>query len=245
MKFVTKFDKLIPYLTEEDIFNIGAVCKAFNKPCLEKLEEINSQKLSKDEKELEIINTNPDGTKLITEFSLGKGAKKALESLNEKNHKDYFEKEQVPGESIVLTYRILFQLINKEKDMLKEKNDEKFWKLFRENILKNSENGIGNYIQDEFKNLDFSEENIHRLNLLCEGQEERLGPLNIGKRDNTAKFICFVIKEALEYIKIIIGSNRNKKINISEVYKKYLEYIINKRKENQIKLDDYHRNHDN
>ena len=237
MKFVTKFDKFSPYLTEEDIYKIGTVSKAFNKPCLEKLKEINEQKLSKEEKELELINTNADGAKLITEFSLGKVAKKAFESLNEKIHKDYFEKEEVPGESIILTYRILFQLINKEKDILKENNNEKFWKLFRENLLKNSENGIGNYIQEEFKNLDFSEKNIHRLNCLCEGQEERLGPLNIGKKDNTAKFICFLIKEALEYIKIVIGTSRNKKLNNSEVYKKYLEYIINLRKENQTKVD--------
>ena len=124
--------------------------------------------------------------------------------------------------------------MNKEKDVLKEKDNEKFWKLFRESMLKHSEGGIGQYIQNEFKNLDFSEENIHKVYMLCEGEEEKLGPVNIiSKKDLTAKLICFLIKEALEYIKIVIGVNKTKKVSISEVYKKYLEYIIKKRKKNQ------------
>ena len=233
MKFISILDKFSPYLTDQDIYSIGKTCSKFYKPCLEKLKEINSQKLSKEQKELEAINTGNE--KLLTEFTLGKVAVKALENLNQKEHSDYFQNEKAPDDAILLTYRILYQLINKEKDILNEKNNDKFWKLFRENILKNSEKGIGDFIQNEFKNLDFSEQNIYRLNCLTEGQEERLGPINIGKKDNTAKFICFLIKEALEYIKIVIG--KSKKVSNSEVYKKYLEYIIKKREENQKKLE--------
>ena len=233
MKFISTLDKFSPYLTDQDIYSIGKTCSKFYKPCLEKLKEINSQKLSKEQKELEAINTSNE--KLLSEFTLGKVAVKALENLNQKEHSDYFQNEKAPDDAILLTYRILYQLINKEKDILNEKNNDKFWKLFRENILKNSEKGIGDFIQNEFKNLDFSEENIYRLNCLTEGQEERLGPINIGKKDNTAKFICFLIKEALEYIKIVIG--KSKKVSNSEVYKKYLEYIIKKREENQKKLE--------
>ena len=233
MKFISILDKFSPYLTDQDIYSIGKTCSKFYKPCLEKLKEINSQKLSKEQKELESINTGNE--KLLSEFALGKVAVKALENLNQKEHSDYFQNEKAPDDAILLTYRILYQLINKEKDILNEKNNDKFWKLFRENILKNSEKGIGDFIQNEFKNLDFSEENIYRLNCLTEGQEERLGPINIGKKDNTAKFICFLIKEALEYIKIVIG--KSKKVSNSEVYKKYLEYIIKKREENQKKLE--------
>ena len=235
MKFVSTFDRYYPYLNDEDIYTIGKVCKKFSKPCLEKLKEINAQKLADEEAEYETIITDD---KYITEFSLGKAAAKAIDSLNDKHHVEYFKKEQPPNEVILLTYRILYQLINKEKDILKEKNNEKFWQLFRESMLKHSEGGIGHFIQNEFKNLDFSEENIYRLHLICEGQEERLGPVNIiSKKDITAKFICFLIKEALEYIKIVIGVNKNKKVSISVVYKKYLEYIIKKRKENQAILE--------
>ena len=218
MKFITNFEKYSPYLTDLDIFTLGKVCKKFNKPCLEKLKQ-------KIEKELETINK--EGIKL-TELTLSKVATKALASLNEKNHMEYFQKEETPEDIVILVYRILLQLINKEKDILNEKDNNKFWKLFRENLLKNSEKGIGDYIQNEFKNLDYSGENIHKLKIMCAGNEEKLGPVNIGKNDPTAKFICFLIKEALEYIKIFIGSNKNKKVNNSEAYKKYLEYLINK-----------------
>ena len=88
------------------------------------------------EKELETINT--EGIKL-TELTLSKVATKALASLNEKNHMEYFQKEETPEDIVVLVYRILFQLINKEKEILNEKDNNKFWKLFRENLLKNSE----------------------------------------------------------------------------------------------------------
>ena len=128
--------------------------------------------------------------------------------------------------------------MNKEKEILKEKDNVKFWKLFRESMLKHSEGGIGQYLQNEFKNLDFSEENIHKLYKLYEGQEKKLTPINIiSKKDLTGKYIIFLIKEALEYIKIDIGASKTKKISISEVYKKYLEYIIKKRKENQAKIE--------
>ena len=110
--------------------------------------------------------------------------------------------------------------------------------LFRENILQNSEKGIGNYIQNEFKNLDFSVENIHKLYLLSEGKELELGPINIiNKKDYTAKLISFLIKKPLEYINIIIGTNKYRRAYIGKEYKKYLEYIIKKRKDNQTIIE--------
>ena len=228
-----KFDTFSSFLTEQEIYSIGKTSKKFRKFCLEKLKEINTKKLSKEQKELESINTGYE--KLLTELTLGKVSKRCIVNLNEKDHTEYFQNEKAPDEAILLTYRILYQLINKEKNILKENNKEKFWRSFRESMLKNSEKGIGNFIQNEFKNLDFSKENIYRLNCLTEGQEERLGSIYIGWKDKTAKFISYLIKEALEYIKIFIG--KRKKVPNSEVYKKYLEYIIKKREENKKKLE--------
>ena len=235
MKFISTLDKYSPYLKDEDLYEMGKVCKKFYSPCLGKLKEINEKKLSNEETEYKTISSEE---KLINEFVLGKAAAKAVEGLNDNQHIEYFKKEQAPCEDIILTYRILYQLMNKEKEILKEKDNVKFWKLFRESMLKHSEGGIGQYLQNEFKNLDFSEENIHKLYKLYEGQEKILTPINIiSKKDLTGKYIIFLIKEALEYIKIDIGASKTKKISISEVYKKYLEYIIKKRKENQAKIE--------
>ena len=232
-KFISKLDKYCPLLKEEDIINLSKVCKNFSKPCFKKLKEINEQNLSREEKELETINK--ENQPLLTKFNLGKAAYKAIEALNDRYCIEYFKKEEIPDSDVLLLYRILYQLINKEKDILKVKDNAEFWKLFKEHLLKNSENGIGSYIQEQIKNFDFSEENIKTIYNLCEGKEERLTPLIIGKKDNTAKFICFLIRETLEYINISLGTFKIRKK--SEVYKKYLEYIINKRKKNQQKLD--------
>ena len=124
-----KFDTFSSFLTEQEIYSIGKTSKKFRKFCLEKLKEINTKKLSKEQKELESINTGYE--KLLTELTLGKVSKKFIENLNEKDHTEYFQNEKAPDEAILLTYRILYQLINKEKNILKENNKEKFWRLFR------------------------------------------------------------------------------------------------------------------
>ena len=157
--------------------------------------------------------------------------------MNNKIHTEYFQKDEIPNNNIILEYRVLYQLINKEKDILKVPSDIEFFKLFKEHIVKSSEKGIGDFLQNEFKNLDFSEENIYKIHCLCAGKEASLSPANIGKKenDNPAGYINLLIKDPLEYIGINIGSGKSKKYG--EIYKKYLENIIKKRKEDEQKLD--------
>ena len=116
--------------------------------------------------------------------------------------------------------------------MLKVSNDAEFWKLLKEHILKNSENKIGDYLKNELTKSDFSPENIDKVILLCRGKEEKLSPVN---KENTSGFIFFLVKHTLEYIGISI--DKSKKLPNTEVIQKYLEYVINKRKENDKKLD--------
>jgi hypothetical protein len=235
MKFTSSIDKYAPYLTEKDLMKIASVSKEFSKAFLPKVKEINNNKLSKEEKELESIKAE----KPAGEFTIGRLGLKAIENLNDKTHIEFFKKDEIPNFSILVEYRILYQLINKEKDILKASNNEEFWKLFKEHLIKNSEKGIGDYLQNEFKNLDFSEENINKIHLLCEGNEEMLSPANIGKKekDNPAGYINLLIKDPLEYIGINIGTAKNKKLCNSGPLNKYLEYIIKRRKENAEKLD--------
>ena len=234
-KILYFLDKYSLFLTNKDLLTIASVSKKFSSTFLPKLKENINLKLSKEEKELESITT--DNIKLLTEFKLGKLGEKALGGLNNKIHIEYFQKDEIPNNNIILEYRVLYQLINKEKDLLKVLNNIEFYKLFKENIVKSSEKGIGDFLQNEFKNLDFSEENIYKIHCLCEGQEASLSPANIGKKenDNPAGYINLLIKDPLEYIGINIGSGKSKKYG--EVFKKYLEYVIKKRKEDEQKLN--------
>ena len=235
MKILSNLDKYASFLTNKDLLIIASVSKKFSSTFLPKLKENINQKLSKEEKELESITT--ENVKLLNEFKLGKLGEKALGSLNNKIHTEYFQKDDIPNNNIILEYRVLYQLINKEKDILKVSNNIEFYKIFKEHIVKSSEKGIGDFLQNEFKNLDFSEENIYKIHSLCEGQEASLSPSNIGKKenDNPAGYINLLIKDPLEYVGINIGTGKNKKYG--EVFKKYLEYIIKRRKNDEQKLD--------
>ena len=211
---------------------ISKVSKEFGKAFLPKLKDYNNQKISKDEKELETIKGDD---KKAPAFSLGKAVIKVIETLNDKSNIEYFKKDEVPNEYIVLIYRIIYQIINKEKDMLKVKNNNEFCKSFKEHIIKNSEEkGIGEFLKNELSNLDLSPENVDIIYSLCEGKEEKLNAIN---KEGADKSIFFIIKNILEYIGISLGNAKNKKLPNNEVYQKYLEYIINKRKENVKKLD--------
>ena len=233
MKFLSEIDKCRPFLTDSDLLKISKISKEFSKNCLPKLKESNNQKMSKEEKELEDLNAN--SANLQNELTFNKLFSKSIENLKSKEDPDYLKKDEVPNEYVLLIYRILLQLINKEKEILKVKDNKEFWKLFKECIIKNSEKGLGAYIENEFKNLDFTEENIYKIYCLFEGKETKLDPAIISNMDKTAGLVIFSIKEALDFIGIHIGKNEKKPENVP--YKKYLEYIINKRKENEQKLD--------
>lgn len=164
----------------------------------------------------------------ITQFTISKIGIKAIETLNTSKELEYFQSDEMPGQQILLIFRVLYQFINKEKEILEVKEDNQFWKLLKENIIKNSDKGLGEFLQNEFNNIDYSVENIHKIHCLCEGKERLLNPMAIPKKDNAPKFISLLLKELLEYIGINVGNKAETKCN-HEIRQKYLEYIIKKR----------------
>ena len=90
-----------------------------------KKKELETQ-ISEYEKRLEELKSkhqNEDLTKEPPPFVLAKGAAKALTLLNEDIYFKLFEKNEYPISDIILIYRIYFQLLNKEKDIINTKND--------------------------------------------------------------------------------------------------------------------------
>jgi hypothetical protein len=232
MKILNEIDRYYPFLTGEELLTFSKVSKQFSKTFLPILKKYNNEKIANEEKELEEIKKEE---KKISEFKLGKAVLKAIESLNDKNNLEYLKNYETPNEYVILLYRIAFQLINKEKDILKIKDNNEFWKLCKENIIKNSEEkGIGEFLKNEFSNLDFSPVNINTIYSLCEGKEEKLMPL---KKEGVDGLIFFLVRYTLEYIGINIGNAKNKKVRANDTFQKYLEFSINKRKENSNKLD--------
>ena len=231
MKFLSAIDKYSPFLNEKEIIKIASVSKQFTTAFLPKFKE----KISEKENELEAMKA--DKSNFTNEFAIGKFGLKAIEKLNEKSIIDYFKKDEVPNEQVLFIYQIFYQLINKEKDLLKVKDNNEFWKLIKDIINKNSEKGVGEYIKNELKNIDCSIENISKIYKLYD-EQKIINPLNIAKSDNIAGLVFIPVREALEYIGIIFNMpGKTKKIVNNDVLQKYNEYLINKRKEIAQKLD--------
>ena len=94
-----------------------------------------------------------------------------------------------------------FQLLNKEKDIINTKNDNEFWDKVKKYF---SEKGkIGILLEQQFKELDFSNENMLSLNNLCEGKTNKLTLVYYSKLCPTTGLFVFVVKDALEYIGIL------------------------------------------
>ena len=166
--------KFAPFLTYSELLKVASISNEFKKESLPKMKEMNNQQLEEEKKELEALKANP--TNPITQLTLTKIAVKAIESLNNSKELEYFQSDEVPTQQILLLLRVLYQFINKEKEILQVKEDSQFWKLLKENIIKNSEKGLGEYLQNEFNTIDYSTENIHKIHCLCEGKEKILNP---------------------------------------------------------------------
>ena len=225
-KKILKLHEFAPFLTYSELLKVASISKAFKKNCLPKIKEMNKKHLEEEKKELEALKAN--STNPITQFKLSKIALKAIECLNYYEYLEYFKSDEVPTQQILLLLRVLFQFINKEKEILEVKEDNQFWKLLKENIIENSEKGLGVYLKYEFYDIVCSVENIYKIDCLCEGKEKILSPIAIPKKDNTPKIISILVKELLEYIGISVGIKDEKRCN-QEIRKKYLEYIIKKR----------------
>ena len=165
-------------------------------------------------------------------FTLSKGSIKALELLNSESYNKIFKEKKLekPKDSIILIYRILFQLIDKE-ELVEIKNDKLFWEKTRNFILGNNEGKTGNFIKDYISEFDFTYKNIYKLKKLVIGNEDKIRPLIYENICKTTSFITFVVKDSLEYCGII---HNNKKTMPSIVFD-YLENL----KKNIHRAKDY------
>ena len=79
----------------------------------------------------------------IPQFNITKGAKKAIELLNDPVHFKFFSDAVYPlNEDLLLAYRIFFQLINRE-DISQVKDNKMFWALMCKYFAESAEAKIG------------------------------------------------------------------------------------------------------
>ena len=167
---------------------------------------------------------NEDYDFLNHAFSLSKDSLRALELLNSEAYNNIFKEKILKDgkNSIILIYRILFQLIDKE-ELVELKSDKKFWEKTRNFILDNNKGKTGNFIREYISEFDFTYKNIYKLKKLIRGNEDKIKPLIYEKICKTTGIITFIIKDSLEYCGIIF----NNKKTMPNIVINYLENTKN------------------
>ena len=153
----------------------------------------------------------------MTPFALTRGALKAIDLLNENLYNKIFTDGNVPIDDIILTYKIFFQFMNM-KELVEIKENPVFWKQACEYFIKEGNGKTGTMIQNLVKNIDFSSENIFKVQRLVGGNASKITPAYFSKICGTTGLIIFLIKDALEYAAILI----DKKTSPARLYKNYL-----------------------
>ena len=116
--------------------------------------------------------------------------------LNGKNYLSKFESTPTPPEDIILIYRLFVQLLRqKHKDLVLEKDNDKFWNKLSVYFIQNSNEELGKLIEVEFKDIDLTDENISIIIDMCKPYQSILTPTYYSKNCPTTGLFVFLIKE--------------------------------------------------
>ena len=147
--------------------------------------------------------------KSMTEFTLSKGAIKAIELLNNELYDKIFKKPVLDDnlKEILIIYRILFYLLS-ENEIAEIKDENLFWNTMREYLLNKSEGKIGTFISNNVKNFNFSNKTIYLINKLVKDIKNKIIPSYFTKICGTTGLVVFLIKDALEYCGVIFSDKK-------------------------------------
>lgn len=95
-------------------------------------------------------------------------------------------------------------LNNKDLD---DKDDAVFWGKFCDFIVKETkgEMKLTELVTESIKNFDFSDENIHKISKVVTPYQSLISPGNFTSKCPTAGLFCFIVKDVLEYIGVLVS----------------------------------------
>ena len=187
----------------------------------------------------------------IKPIEFTRGALKALSLLNEPDYQKIFDDDTIPSSDLILVYKIYFQLINKETDIINLINNCSDDALIWENIFKYIKNNteddkLGDLFKNELNNMDCSIENIFNLIKMVNqnNNKDKLNPLFYSKLCPTTGLLIFLIKESLDYLGVL-ESNKTPPQRLIQIYKHYLDLNKEKIEEINKKLNEGDNNKNN
>ena len=236
LKIISNYNKILNFLNDKEKKNLLLVTKYSASTVQSILKESNTKELQESENALNKIKSTfkeEDNSGNIPPFQLSKIGLKSLEKINEEVSPVIFASEEIPNRDIINLFRLFFQLINKDKEMINKKDDE-FWKFAKDKLFTSKKGKLDEHIKEMLNQLDFSEENLYTINKNYKNCFDKIAlPKYYSNLNNTVGYFSFLIKEILEYSGILYN---NKKTCIQLNYKRLLyiiELIKDKNKKNE------------
>ncbi|MCQ2817497.1 MAG: hypothetical protein MJ252_09560, partial [archaeon] len=148
--------------------------------------------------------------------------------LNNEMYINFFKDKKIPVQEVIILYRIYFQILKKE-EIISLKEDNEFWEKASNYILEGTEKNekqMGKFIEEDIKNSNFTDDNIHIISKLAEPYVNIINAQYFSKICSSAGLYSFFVKDALEYMGII----PSKRASPSRIYKN-INYEINLEKQ--------------
>ena len=241
------FDNLFSFLDIKSFFNILLLNKAYFNLIIKLLINKLDNKVKNINQYLKDLKSKNESLNLkeekITKFEYNKGSIRALSTLNSITVENFFSEKKINFEdkNIKLIFDLYFISIGKKKDIITSNFEKGFREKFIMNYFKsNNKNIIGNIIDNEFKQIKFSDEIINSLYEYSLDKLNIISPKNFQRVNKNITWFCYLIKNLMEHIGIINKDNKNR--NINQVYNIFCSRLhINKELSKKLKMmSDYY-----
>ena len=233
------YNYILEYLTIEDLLKIKRTSKKYNNIIINYFinkYENEKIKLNRRISVLGLTSLTSDGNKnyhkiSLNSFHLNKTSEKAISLLNDNllNKLFYSSTNILPGDDILLIYRIFFCMINHPIihtiDFIHKK---KFWENCQNFFINESKGKIGNLLFDIIrnKNICLTGKNILNIYNLAEHNLDKLIPSYFSKICGTTGLFVFFIKEVLDFLGIT--KDKEKKQNFVVSYNIIIDFLNEK-----------------
>jgi hypothetical protein len=154
--------------------------------------------------------------------------------LNDDNYRNTFIEKKLNNEECILAYKLFFQLLPYE-ELNKTNSDKEYLNKVCDYFINNNQGKVGDFILNSIKLLDFSSENVYKINKIISGNLNKITPAYFSKICGATGLIIFLLKDAIEYCGVSIIE---KKTPIQKIYN-YYNYNLDIIHSKEYKIETY------
>ena len=213
------FGNLFSFLDIQSFFNFMMINKSYYKLIIKLIINKLENKIKDINKNITELKQNNNSIIFSEEktkiFEFNNSSMRALSILNSISVESFFNEKKINFEDskIKLIFDIYFIALGKKKDIININFGNCSREKYIKNYFKNSNKKIiGNIIDNDFKKLLFNNEVINALYEYSYNKLNIISPKNFQRVNKNVTMFCYIIKNIMEHLGIIIKDNNNKTI---------------------------------